>query len=536
MAETGPAISGGRDAGDRGRLQGSRGWWRTGPSFGAVPPELRDREVSVRPLLPLWEAVRAKGQDPRRLAEGTGYAPEHLTQPRRRISWAGFVRFLSNLGQFLGDDELVALGGSALRSPVLRTLLLPGRLLFSVPELYLWFFGSDGPASHLFVAHEGGIDQVEPGRLRFETHMKTGYAPSRENYLLLRGSLQELSAAMGAGPAEVAWQPLPDGAIYDIRVPQTGGALSFLRRGVSWLFAARSTARALRRANADLHEHALELQREVDARTRAEAALRVLNDELEQRVAERTEELAAANRELSAFSYSVSHDLRTPLRGIDGLSQMLIEDYAPQLDQQARDYLNRIRSAAQLMARLIDDLLQLARVTRAELRREPVDLAALARRVLSRLRERDPGRAVEVVLPERLMAQGDARLLEVALENLLGNAWKFTGKRAQARIEVGTSEVEGATAHFVRDNGAGFDMIGVGQLFQPFHRLHREHEFEGTGIGLATVQRIIGRHGGRIWAVGAVDQGATIFFTLPAPPVSAERAHGDGGGGTRPAR
>jgi signal transduction histidine kinase len=331
---------------------------------------------------------------------------------------------------------------------------------------------------------------------------------------LMQGSLQGLSAALGAGPAQVSHQPLPDGALYDIRVPQSGGALGFVRRGLSWLFAARSTARALRRANAELNERALELQREVDARTGAEAALRGLNDELERRVAERTEELAAANRELSAFSYSVSHDLRTPLRGIDGISQVLIEDYGGQLDDQGRGYLQRIRAAAQLMARLIDDLLNLSRVTRAELYKETVDLATVAREALARLQESSPGRAVEVILPERLVVQGDRRLLEVALVNLLGNAWKFTGKREQARIELGFTEAGGTKVFFVRDNGAGFDMMGVGQLFQPFHRLHRDHDFEGTGIGLATVQRVVSKHGGRVWAEGAVGQGATVFFTL----------------------
>jgi signal transduction histidine kinase len=326
---------------------------------------------------------------------------------------------------------------------------------------------------------------------------------------------------VGAGPAQVAYHPLPDGAVYDIRVPQTGGPLAFLRRGVTWLFAARSTARELRRANAELHERYLELQREIDARIEAQAARRPLNDELERRVAERTEELAAANRELSAFSYSVSHDLRTPLRGIDGLSQMLIEDYGDLLEPQGRGYLDRIRAAAQLMARLIDDLLKLSRVTRAELHEEAVDLVAVAREVVSRLSERSPERTVEVVLPDRLLVQGDRRLLEVALENLLGNAWKFTGRREGARIELGSREEDGNTVHFVRDNGAGFDMVGVGQLFQPFHRLHQERDFEGTGIGLATVQRIISKHGGRVWAEGVVDGGATIYFTL-SPSGTAE--------------
>jgi PAS domain S-box-containing protein len=222
----------------------------------------------------------------------------------------------------------------------------------------------------------------------------------------------------------------------------------------------------------------------------------------------------AANRELESFSYSVAHDLRAPLRSIDGFSQVLLEDYHDRLDDDGKRYLSFVRTAAQRMGQLIDDLLTLSRVTRSELHRESVDLGATARAVVERLREASPGRRVDVVIAPDVRAHGDPRLLAVVIENLLGNAWKFTGKRAQARIELGVSTGAGPPTYFVRDDGAGFDPAFAGKLFGAFQRLHAERDFEGTGVGLATVQRIVARHGGRVWAEGQVDVGATFYFTL----------------------
>jgi light-regulated signal transduction histidine kinase (bacteriophytochrome) len=222
----------------------------------------------------------------------------------------------------------------------------------------------------------------------------------------------------------------------------------------------------------------------------------------------------AANRELEAFSYSVAHDLRAPLRGLDGFSQALLEDYADKLGDEGRGYLRHLRESAQVMSRLIDDLLALSRVTRAELLRETIDLSDLARDVAVQLQRTQSDRPIEITVDAGIVAEGDARLLRIALENLLGNAWKFTGKRAEPRIEVGVTSRDENGAYFVRDNGAGFDMAYASKLFGAFQRLHSFDEFEGTGIGLATVQRIIKRHGGRIWAIGEVDRGATFYFTL----------------------
>jgi signal transduction histidine kinase len=245
---------------------------------------------------------------------------------------------------------------------------------------------------------------------------------------------------------------------------------------------------------------------------------RILAERASKDLEDANRELEGTNRELEAFSYSVSHDLRAPLRAIDGFSQILQEDYEHVLDDEAVDYLGRVRAASGHMATLIDDLLNLSRVGRRPLRRERVDLASLAKEIVEELRESQPERKVEFVAPESIVAWGDASLLKVALENLLGNAWKFTARKEGARIEFGADRKPGpglsSPVYYVRDNGAGFDQTYADKLFGAFQRLHGQDEFEGTGIGLATVARIVHRHGGRVWAEGKVGEGATFYFTL----------------------
>jgi PAS domain S-box-containing protein len=221
-----------------------------------------------------------------------------------------------------------------------------------------------------------------------------------------------------------------------------------------------------------------------------------------------------ANRELEAFSYSVAHDLRAPLRSIDGFSQALLEDCADRLDAEGQKYLQLVRESAQHMAHLIDHLLALSQVSRSELQPSDVDLSRLAQLILERLQATEPGRRVDWVVQEGVVGAGDPNLLRAVLENLLGNAWKFTARRSAARIEFGAQPIGRPVVFFVRDNGAGFDMAYAGKLFGVFQRLHSAGEFEGTGIGLATVQRIIQRHGGRVWAESEIDRGSTFYFTL----------------------
>jgi PAS domain S-box-containing protein len=259
------------------------------------------------------------------------------------------------------------------------------------------------------------------------------------------------------------------------------------------------------------------ITRDLTERKHAEEEIARLNADLERRVRARTGELEAANAELEAFSYSVSHDLRAPLRAIDGFSHALVEDCAERLEPSAVDYLRRIVAATRRMSDLIDGLLDLSRVSRAEMRWQEVDLSAMAREVAEGLQRSQPERRVEWDIAEALAARGDPRLLRVVLDNLIGNAWKFTGGKETARIQIGLRPNGEGRVYFVADDGAGFDMAYAGKLFGAFQRLHADREFEGTGIGLATVRRAISRHGGRIWAEAAEGRGATFLFTLGSP-------------------
>ncbi|MCB1647166.1 MAG: PAS domain S-box protein [Pseudomonadales bacterium] len=261
-------------------------------------------------------------------------------------------------------------------------------------------------------------------------------------------------------------------------------------------------------------EYLVGICRDVTSEHSARQSLHEVNAELEKRVRQRTQELENTNRELEAFSYSVSHDLRTPLRSLDGFSQILLKGYTSELDEKGQDYLRRIRAASQRMGNLIDDLLNLSRITRADVEHTRLDLSEMAGEQLAELRELDPDREVQLVAPDMLIVHADRALVRILLQNLLSNAWKFTARAEHARIEIGTTNIDGNQYFFVKDNGVGFDMKYAGKLFGAFQRLHHADDFAGTGIGLATVKRVVSKHGGRIFAEAEPDNGATFYFSL----------------------
>jgi len=259
-------------------------------------------------------------------------------------------------------------------------------------------------------------------------------------------------------------------------------------------------------------------ERAIESVRVARDEVRLINEELERRVAERTRQLEAANKELESFAYAVSHDLRAPLRSLSGFSQILLDTQSDQLDHTSRKHLQRIQEACQKMSALIDDLLKLSRLSRSEFNARPVNLSEMAAEVGNAIRERNAARTVALDIEPDLAVLGDARLLRIALENLFDNAWKYTAHAVEPRVYFGSELRDNETVYFVRDNGVGFDMAYASKLFIPFQRLHTETQFTGTGIGLVTVQRIIARHGGRIWAEAHPERGATFFFTLNVQP------------------
>ncbi|HLP08610.1 MAG TPA: response regulator [Opitutaceae bacterium] len=360
------------------------------------------------------------------------------------------------------------------------------------------------------------LDVLMPGMDGFETCRRLKAQEStRDTPVIFLSAITETFdkvKGFGLGAVDYLIKPIaPEELLARVRTHATVGRLEAELRAANRTLGERVEART-----AELQAANRQLTDEIEVRKRAEAEIRRLNSELEERVRRRTAQLESANRELESFSYSVSHDLRAPLRSIDGFSQILEEDCRGKLDDEGKANLARIRSATQRMGELIDDMLQLSRNALKEMHFTSVDLSALARVVLSELQKTQPERRVELVIAPDLVAAADVGLMRVVLENLLGNAWKFTGKQADPRIEFGKMVRDGAPVFFVRDNGSGFEMTYAHKLFGAFQRLHSSAEFSGTGVGLASVKRIIQRHGGEVWAEGEVNRGATFYFSLPS--------------------
>jgi light-regulated signal transduction histidine kinase (bacteriophytochrome) len=302
-----------------------------------------------------------------------------------------------------------------------------------------------------------------------------------------------------------------------------GFLLALLLQGMAFFMVVREVNQrreaeeAVHELNRQLEVHIRELDVEIAERKKVEAEVHQLNDQLSAQVDllnETNTTLNAVNRELESFAYSVSHDLRSPLRGLDGLSLALLEDYGDRIDDVGKGFLTRMRSESQRMGQLIDGILSLSRLTRGEFHPQPVNLSEMAAQILEELKADEPDRRVNADVEPGLATKADPRLMEAVLQNLLDNAWKFTSRHESGRIQFGSEKKDGKTVYFVKDDGAGFDMAYIGKMFGAFQRLHGAQDFPGTGIGLATVQRIIHRHGGTIWAEGAIEQGASFYFTL----------------------
>ena len=450
------------------------------------------REAAIgRSALPgdlgLWVSREAREQYVARLKEGGElHDGEFLLRRRDGSTFPGMI-----------SSSLLEIGGKSCSLTIVRDLTERWRLDQMVRKISVAV--EQGPVSIVITDTEARIEYVNPKFTEL-----TGYSVEEvlgQNPRLLQSGLMpravyvELWATLGAGRT---WK----GELQN-------------RKKDGELFWESATIAPINDA-AGVITGFVAIKEDITGRKRTESQLQQLNEELEERIRERTALLELANAELDAFSYSVSHDLRTPLRGIDGFSQALMEECGDQLSPAARHYLQRVRAGTQRMGQLIDDLLKLSRVSRGTLNRQRLDLSAMAAALLEEIRQGDPGRRLEIRLEPGLTASGDQGLVRSVLQNLLGNAWKYTARVPEVRIEVFRSvQPDGSVAFCVRDNGAGFDMAYAGKLFAPFQRLHSTHDFEGSGIGLAIVKRIIRRHGGQVWATGAVDRGASFCFTLP---------------------
>jgi PAS domain S-box-containing protein len=455
------------------------------------------------PVYRQWVATEWAVRLDRARAQGSAFEPMELNIRCKDGSRATVVASAASLGKVFAGTHLVILYDITARKQAEQALRASEERLRTILETE--------PECVKILAADGGLVEMNPAGLA----------------MIEADSLAQVQGQKVANIVTGEYRAAFKELIRRVIEKGESGRLEFEIVGLKGTRCWLETNAVPLRDEATGETRLLGVTRDITERRRAEESIRTLNVELEQRVKVRTAELAAANKELEAFCYSVSHDLRAPLRAIDGFARALREDFADQFDDAGRDYLARVIGGAQRMGLLIDDLLHLSRASRAPLQPVDVDLSAVAQEVVAQLAATEPERRVAVEIAPALRSRGDTRLLQIALTNLLENAWKYTGRTEYPRIVFGQEQVDGEYVFYIGDNGVGFDMQYAGKLFGAFQRLHGA-DFPGSGIGLATVQRIIARHGGRVWAEGVPGQGATFFFTLEAAPVEIKKVYPEG--------
>ncbi len=480
-----------------------------------TPIDFIGQEVACRTFGRFIIEWQKKGLSLEALVAGSGCSVEDLCNKHARMSWASYCAITANARTVWDDDGFVELGLIVMDSPWAKPFTIPARLLYSVNDFYHAMVRpgtGTGIARQMFTCVAFRLYDVDPSHIVLETTMEDGYPVCREFFLITKGSLISIPTMLGLEMSKVEMEEIDAGVRFDIRLPAGGGTLAGLRRALTWPFTARAVARELEEAYAELHASHAHLEVEMAERRRVEEEREYLIADLEAN----NVELAFRNAELERFTYTVSHDLKTPLVTIKGFLGLLEQDAATGDTERMQHDIDRVSYAADKMARLLDELLELSRIGRLMNLPEPVDLTELAREAVSLVAGQIVARGVAVEIDPTLpLVYGDpVRLLEV-YQNLIDNAVKFMGRQPEPRIEIGVRHEGKEAVCFVRDNGIGIDPKYHENVFGLFNRL--DPYGEGTGIGLALVRRIVEVHGGKIWVEsGGAGQGSTFYFILPS--------------------